>query len=40
MYRVALMARLDIAHMAATARNNCDGFLYALARSNGFPGEE
>ncbi|MGI6726769.1 MAG: hypothetical protein ACOX62_11420 [Christensenellales bacterium] len=36
----ALMARLDIARMAVTARNNCDGFLYALARSNGFPGEE
>jgi exopolyphosphatase/guanosine-5'-triphosphate,3'-diphosphate pyrophosphatase len=36
----ALMARLDITHMAVTARNNCDGFLYALARSNGFPGEE
>ena len=34
----ALMARLDITHMAVTARNNCDGFLYAPARSNRFPG--
>lgn len=29
----ALMTRLDIADMAVTARNNCDGFLYAMRQS-------
>ncbi len=33
----ALMTRIDIDSMAVTARNNTDGYLYALARKQGEP---